>query len=462
MRLPILIIALFLTQLAISQVPQKISFQAVVRKADQSLVKSTQVGVQTSILQGNPFGNMVFSEVYFPNPTTNANGLLTLSIGSGAPLLGPFLSEIDWSAGPYFVMLEIDPNGGTDFTITVTSELLSVPYALYAANGAPGPQGPAGPQGDPGPQGPQGTFTAGTAPGQMLYWNGSEWKLVEPGTTGLILNYCDGVPTWGPCPDKVPVLTTNPVSCMNANSGIGGGKVLLVGGSPVIKRGICWGVNPQPTLADNFTSDGTGLGEFVSIFNNLSPNTTYYYRAYATNNLGTGYGNEYSFTTGTDTIVQVGCYYKGGIVAYILQNGDPGYDPNVQHGIIVAPFDQGTIAGVPWGCYEYPNFGTSKAIGSGKLNTELIVSNCSDNYTAARLCYDLILNGYDDWCLPSYDETGKLAQYNNLFGGFPPDPYWTSTENIASIYAYVRFIQGGNIAYFNRESLIKVRAIRYF
>jgi hypothetical protein len=296
----------------------------------------------------------------------------------------------------------------------------------------------------------------------MLYWNGNEWKMVEPGTTGLILNYCDGVPTWGPCPDKVPVLTTDPVSCVNANSGIGGGKVLLVSGSPVIKRGICWGVNPQPTLADNFTSDGTGLGEFVSIFNNLSPNTTYYYRAYATNNLGTGYGNEYSFTTGTDTMVQVGCYYRGGIVAYILQNGDPGYDPNVQHGIIVAPVDQGTTAGVPWGCYGYPNFGTSKAIGSGKQNTELIISNCSDNYTAARLCYDLSLNGYDDWYLPSFDETGKLAQYNNLFGGFFPDPYWTSTEYTAPIYAYVRFIQGGSIAYFNRESLTRVRAIRYF
>jgi hypothetical protein len=99
--------------------------------------------MQLSILQGSVAGTAVYVETQ--TPTTNINGLVSLEIGSGTVVSGTF-NTIDWSAGPYFIKTETDPTGGTTYTITGTSQLMSVPYALYAktsGNGA-GPQGPAG------------------------------------------------------------------------------------------------------------------------------------------------------------------------------------------------------------------------------------------------------------------------------------------------------------------------------
>jgi hypothetical protein len=95
---------------------EKMSFQAVVRNTDNSLITSESVGVRISILQGSFTGTEVYQETYSPDPQTNVNGLLTLEIGSGTPLTGIF-SEIDWTTGPYYIKTEIDPEGGTDYTI---------------------------------------------------------------------------------------------------------------------------------------------------------------------------------------------------------------------------------------------------------------------------------------------------------------------------------------------------------
>jgi hypothetical protein len=156
--------------------------------------------------------------------------------------------------------------------------------------------------------------------------------------------------------------------------------------------------------------------------------------------------------------VQVGCYYRGGIVFYILQDGDPGYDPNVQHGLIMAPNDQ-TTTGVPWGCY-LSEFGTGKKIGDGIHNTGLIVINCAETGIAAKICFNLVLNGYDDWFLPSYDELGKLTQYNAIFGGLSEVGYWSSSE-LDFAFAFNRHYDG-KAQTGNKEALAFVRAIRYF
>ncbi|MCX6325772.1 MAG: DUF1566 domain-containing protein [Bacteroidia bacterium] len=111
-----------------AQSPQKMSYQAVIRNLSNQLV-TTQVGMQISILQGISNGTPVYVETQTPTP--NANGLVSIEIGSGTPVTGTF-AGIDWSAGPYFIKTETDPTGGTSYTITGTSQLLSVPYALYA------------------------------------------------------------------------------------------------------------------------------------------------------------------------------------------------------------------------------------------------------------------------------------------------------------------------------------------
>ncbi len=125
------LVLLFLTTIIGAQSPQQLSYQAVVRDEGNSLVISRPVGVKMSIVQGSGNGNTIYSELFNPNPETNANGLLTLEIGGGIPVSGTF-SEIDWSKGPFFIRTEIDPSGGSNYTVTGTSQLLSVPFALHA------------------------------------------------------------------------------------------------------------------------------------------------------------------------------------------------------------------------------------------------------------------------------------------------------------------------------------------
>lgn len=122
--------AIFATNI-FAQPPQLMSYQCVVRDNGGELIAKQVIGVRTSILKGSPIQIIVFQETYSPNPSTNENGLLTLAIGSGTPSTGDF-SKIDWSNGPYFLRTEIDPKGGTSYTITGQSQILSVPYALFS------------------------------------------------------------------------------------------------------------------------------------------------------------------------------------------------------------------------------------------------------------------------------------------------------------------------------------------
>lgn len=126
-----LIFIFLISQKIMAQSPDLMSYQAVVRNSGNIVVANQSVGVRISILKTSASGTEVFKESFSPNPTTNANGLLSLQIGSGTAITGTF-AGIDWSAGPYFVKTEIDPTGGTNYTISGTSQLLSVPYALYA------------------------------------------------------------------------------------------------------------------------------------------------------------------------------------------------------------------------------------------------------------------------------------------------------------------------------------------
>ena len=115
---------------AFAQAPQKVSYQMVVRDASGQLVKESTVGVQMSILQGSAEGSTVYVETH--TPTTNVNGLVSIEVGNGTPAPQNTFADIDWASGPYFLKAETDPAGGSSYTISGISEILSVPYALHA------------------------------------------------------------------------------------------------------------------------------------------------------------------------------------------------------------------------------------------------------------------------------------------------------------------------------------------
>ena len=119
---------IFLAIIVLSQSPQKLSYQAVVRNSQGKLVATAAVGIRFSILQGSSSGTLVYSETF--NAVTNVNGLVTVDIGTGTTS-GDF-ATIDWALGPYFLKTETDPTGGTNYSIAGVSQFMSVPYALYA------------------------------------------------------------------------------------------------------------------------------------------------------------------------------------------------------------------------------------------------------------------------------------------------------------------------------------------
>jgi hypothetical protein len=140
--------------------------------------------------------------------------------------------------------------------------------------------------------------------------------------------------------------------------------------------------------------------------------------------------------------LSVGDSYGGGIIAYLLQLGDLGYDPNIQHGIIASTSDHGIVE---WGCYGTNIIGTNLAIGYGNTNTDLIINNCTDPNIAALICNNLTFSGYSDWYLPSKFELVQL--YDNLYlnnqGNFSTGWYWSSSEQDALNAHSVWFGPGG-------------------
>lgn len=120
-----LITGVFLPIQASAQAPWKMNYQAVIRNSSEELIINTTIGMRINILQGTSTGTVVYTETQ--TPATNANGLVTIEIGAAAGF-----NNINWANGPYYIKTETDPSGGTNYTLTGTSQMLSVPYALHA------------------------------------------------------------------------------------------------------------------------------------------------------------------------------------------------------------------------------------------------------------------------------------------------------------------------------------------
>lgn len=162
----------------------------------------------------------------------------------------------------------------------------------------------------------------------------------------------------------------------------------------------------------------------------------------------------------TPTSFTIGQSYQGGLVAYIDGTGS--------HGLIVAPFDQST--GMQWYNGSNTTIGTGPAgygIGQGNANTNAIVTSQGAGNYAAKLCYDLVLNGYSDWYLPSKDELNKLYENRSMLvtianGGFAANYYWSSSENLNTNAWGQYFGASVQILPFTKDYANYVRAVRTF
>jgi len=139
----------------------------------------------------------------------------------------------------------------------------------------------------------------GTSVGDMQYWDGTKWVAIPVGQPGQYLQLnSSGLPAWSGA--AYATISTASVSDILYTSVVCGGIVTSDGGSSVIARGVCWATTANPTIANSKTSDGTGTGSYTSSISGLTSGTTYHVRAYATNSVGTTYGNDISFTTATE------------------------------------------------------------------------------------------------------------------------------------------------------------------
>jgi hypothetical protein len=272
----------------------------------------------------------------------------------------------------------------------------------------------------------------------------------------LQVQNCPVTTTTNSCP-SLAVLTTTAVSSIAQTTAVSGGSITYQGASAITARGICWGTSPNPTIANSITSNGTGIGTFTSNLTGLVAGTTYYVRAYATNGSGTSYGNQVIFTSTAP--LAVGQTYQGGVVAYLFAPGDPCYVAGQQHGIIAAPADQGQDF---WNCYAGTYVGVfGTALCQGGSNTNSLYGACSTQASPIKTCYDLVLNGYTDWVLPSSDELSKLYINRATIGGFSAVYYWSSSEYPIT-YAWAINFSNGVASALDKFSVCRVRAIRYF
>ena len=465
----ILFTFLILSASSFAQAPQKMSYQAVIRNSSGALVNSTTVGMKISIIQGSIAGTIVYSETQ--STTTNANGLASLEIGSGVVISGSF-SSINWAAGPFFIKTQTDPTGGTNYTITGSSQLMSVPYALFSANGTPGPQGPIGLTGAQGPVGPQGLVGPSAPPADMNY--------AQNIGTQVIL-------TAGDFQDIISItLTTSggPVEVStygdaNNPSGPVLGRLQLYRDTIALGND-CWvegdATNENQQFGMSVVDEPPAGTHIYTLKANFLQSTTYFGETsgpviHAIELLGPQGAIGLTGAIGPQGPAGVGGFihwigqeFGGGVIFHLFKDAQ-----GVEHGLIVDKTDLSTNV---WSnVNQIEIVPSAQSSWDGLSNSNAIVGQAGHTSSASALCLNLTNGGQSDWYLPSVQELNML--WNNYYTvarslsqisgatQLQQAAYWSSTETGAN-GAWSCNFYNGFASSLNKGDAAYVRAVRAF
>ncbi|MGB5437084.1 MAG: hypothetical protein WBM98_14410 [Maribacter sp.] len=443
-KLLLLLIALLSINISsFAQAPEKFKYQAIITDNKDFPVRNKTIGLQISVLQNDLNGTIVYQETF--TARTNNSGLVNLEIGTGNITSGIF-SDINWGVGPFFLGIAIDTKGGTNYINMGASQLLSVPYALYAKY-AENMEG-----GDNDPTN-EIELPETANENDILTFNGTAWvALANPDgdpTNEIELPEVNG--------SEGQVLTTNGEGVVSWQTPVEAAQNL----STVLTEGNDGGANQIKNIADPTDAQDAATKAYVDALD-----ATLASMAARIATLESG---------GPTGPIQIGDNYQGGIVFYIFQFGDEDYVQYETHGLIAAPTDQST--GIQWYNGSFPGSvvgTTGTALGTGQANTLKIVNVLGAGSYAAMLCANYDDGIYTDWFLPSTDELnlmylnigpGAVGPNNNI-GGFSvaladSGVYYSSSEANQG-EAWTQFFATGSRSITIKDIPSAVRAIRYF